>query len=122
MPQRETVRVRGYREFLRAADRAGRESKKEVRETLRDVGEVVRVEGQRRFERYDTRSAAGYRVRVRARGVSVEQTLRRTTGLRPDYGALQMRVALIPALESKEPEVEKRMEKAIDQIADHFER
>ena len=44
------------------------------------------------------RSAAGFRSRVKGFGrVMVEQRRRKTTGLRGDYGALQMQQALIPA-------------------------
>lgn len=118
----ETLRLKGYREFLRACDRAGRETKKEVRGTFREVGDIVRDEARSRFEDISPKSAAGYRTRVRARGVAVEQSLRRTTGTRPDFGSLQMREALVPALEEKEDEVEDAMEKAIDKVADHFER
>lgn len=114
--------VRGYREFLRATDRAGKDSKKEVRSTLRQVGEVVRVEWTREFAlRYDARSAAGYRTRVRQRGVSVEQSLRKTTRKRPDYGRLQQRVGE-SVLEAKEGQVVLGFEKALDTVADHFDR
>ncbi len=68
------------------------------------------------------KSAAGYRVRVRQRGVAVEQSLRKTTGTRSDFGELQMRQALLPALEANEDRVESAMEAAIDTVADHFER
>jgi hypothetical protein len=122
MPQAQTLRIRGYREFLRAATRAEKESKKEVRAALRAVAEPVRVEAASLFDTLDARSAAGYRVRVRQRGVSVEQSLRKTTGKHPEFGSLQMREALIPALEAKEHEIERGMEDAIDRIADHFER
>jgi len=118
----ERLRVRGYREFLRAADRASRESKREVRSAFRDVGEGVREEAAQRFAHVSPRSAAGYRVRVRQRGVSVEQSLRKTTGTRPDFGEVQMRDALIPALEDNADDIERRMTDAIDRIADHFER
>jgi hypothetical protein len=114
--------VRGYREFLRATARSTAETKRAVRGALREVGEVVKVDATRRFERFDARSAAGYRVRVRQRGVAVEQSLRKTTGKHPEFGALQMRKALLPALVSKEREVERGFEKAIDKVADTFER
>lgn len=122
MPQAQTLRVHGYREFLRAADRAGKESKKAVRGTFREVGEIVRVDAAKRFAEFSPRSAAGYRVRVRARGVAVEQSLRRTTGNRPDFGALQMAEALEPALEQQEGEVLDAFEDALDKVADHFDR
>jgi hypothetical protein len=118
----ETLRVRGFREFMRAAARAEKESKKEVRAALRKVAEPVRAEAASLFETVDPRTAAGYRVRVRQRGVSVEQSLRKTTGEHPEFGSLQMREALLPALERKEGEIERGMEDAVDEIADHFER
>ncbi len=117
----ETVRVHGLREFVRAADRAGAESKKAVRTTLRQVGEDVRQDAQQRFSSIDARSAAGYRVSVRTTGVFVVQSLRKTTGLRPDYGALQMRQALLPALENADAKIAERFEVALDKIADHFD-
>jgi hypothetical protein len=118
----DALRVKGYREFLRAASQAEKESKKEVRAALREAAEPVRAEAASLFSTISQRSAAGYRVRVRQRGVSVEQSLRKTTGQHPEFGALQMRRALIPALERKQGEIERRMEHAIDRIADHFER
>lgn len=118
---RETLRVKGLREFMRAASLADRESRKEVRSAFREVGEVVRDEWADRFERIDAGSAGGLRTRVRARGVSVEQSRRRTTGLRPDYGSLQMRYGL-GALAAREDDVENVLEDAIDRVADHFDR
>jgi hypothetical protein len=120
-PRAETLRVKGYREFLAASDRAGKESKREVRGTFRKVGDIVRSDAERRFMQFDAHSAAGYRTRVRVRGVSVEQSLRKTTGNRPDYGALQMTAALLPALERQEDAVVEAFEAALDQVADHFE-
>jgi hypothetical protein len=118
---RAGVRVNGYREFVRAANRTSREARKEIREALRDVGEVVRADAADRFSTYDEQSAGGFRVRVRERGVAVEQSHRRTTGTRPDFGALQMRRALIPAGEENEQDVDERMQEALESIADYFE-
>lgn len=108
--------------MLRACDRAGKETKREVRSTLRKVGDIVKVDAAERFREIDERSAAGFRTVVRQRGVSVEQSLRKTTGDRPSFGALQMRKALLPAVHEKEGEIEDEMEDAIDTVADHFER
>jgi len=118
----ETVRVKGLREFVRACDHAGKETKREVRNTFREVGDIVKVEAARRFEDVDARSAAGFRTVVRQRGVSVEQKYRKTTGQHPEFGALQMRKALIPALDFESGQVERKLENAIDKVADHFQR
>lgn len=117
----ETLRVTGLTTFIRACDRAGPDTKKEVRSAFRDVGTDVQQEAARLFDRYDERSAAGYRVSVRQTGVSVYQSIRKTTGTRPDYGALQMRRALLPALAAKESATDARFELAMDRVADNFE-
>ena len=122
MAQRETLRVQGYREFIRACDHAGKDTRKEVRGTFRKVGDLVRVDATSRFDQYDARTASHFKTIVRQRGVDVEQTLRKVTGLRPDWGALQMVKALLPALAAREDDVEREMEHAIDRVAVHFER
>lgn len=122
MAQAPTVRVHGYREFLRAINQADRESKRYVRTTFRHVGEVVRQEAANRFSPIDVASATGYRVVVRQRGIAVEQSRRRTTGKRPDFGALQMRRALLPALASNTDRLTRELEHALDLVATHFER
>lgn len=116
-----TVGIKGLREFQRAVAKADRETKTVVREKLKEAGDVVREDASERFQRYDAKSAAGYRTRARVGSVFVEQSLRKTTGLRPDYGSLQMRRALLPALEAKGGEVERKLEDAIDDLADIFE-
>jgi len=122
VPQTETFRVLGYRDFMRACARADKDTRRYVRSTLRETGELVRSDAVARFSTIDARSAAGYKIRVRQTGVLVEQSLRKTTGRRPDYGALQMRRALLPALAANQQDTERRLEHAIDEIADRFER
>lgn len=117
-PRRETVKVEGLRDFLRDTAKAERETKKKVRDRLKEAGDIVREDASRRFGGISAKSAAGYRVRARVSGVHVEQSLRKTTGLRPDYGALQMRRALIPALIAKEDDVHREMEKAAEDLAE----
>jgi hypothetical protein len=116
-----TKGIFGPRGMLRACDRAGKESKREGRNAFKEAGDIVRVEATHRFQPIDARSAAGYRTRVRQRGVAVEQSLRRTTGEHPEFGSLQMRRALIPALDARSDRVERELEHAIDKVADHFE-
>jgi hypothetical protein len=116
------VRVKGYRECARAARRAGNATNKEVRAAFKQVGEPVRADATRKFSLVDARSAAGFVVRVRAKGIAVEQRIKRKTGKRGDYGSLQMRRALIPALHENESKLEKAMNDAIDNVADIFDR
>lgn len=119
---KETIRVKGFREFLKACQHAPKDTKRFVRDAFRQVGEQVRSDAADRFKTIDSRSAAGYKTRVRQRGVAVEQSIRKTTGLHPEYGSLQMRRALIPALQSNADDTTRAMEDAMEKVADHFER
>lgn len=89
---------------------------------MRDVGEKVRADSQQKTEDKlsSPKSARGYRVVVRQRGVAVEQSLRKTTGLRGDWGVQQMRHSLIPALQDNEDDTIERMEKAMQEVVDFF--
>lgn len=121
MPQ--AVRVKGLRSLLRATDAAGKETKKLVRDELRQAAEPVRAEAAARFAGIDARTAASYGISVRRVGtVTVEQRKRTVTGQRGDYGALQMRRALIPALESNTEEVVERLDQALERLAQRWER
>lgn len=74
---------------------------------MRQVGDVVRDEARRRFEHVSAKTAAGFDTRVRLGSgalVVVGQSLRKTSGKRPDYGARQMRDALLPARAAKHDE------------------
>jgi hypothetical protein len=121
MAQGETLRVKGLRELVRATSKAEKESRTEVRKTLKKVGEVVRVPWSQELDRFGARTATGLRTVVRQRGVSVEQTRRKTTGTRPDFGFRQQLLGE-DVLAEQQDEVEHEMEDAVDTIADHFER
>ena len=116
-----TIVVKGYKEFLRAAKNAGSATNREVRAAFRESGEIVRADAAQRLAKYSTTSAAGLKVRVRQRGVAVEQSLKKTTGAHPQYGSLQMRKALLPALREKEPQVEAKFEEALEKVKVIFE-
>jgi hypothetical protein len=111
-----TVRVTGLRELQAAFRKIDKQLSKELRVELREAGKIVQQEATSLFSRVDARSAAGYKVRVRGKGVAVEQSLGRTTGQHAQYGTLQMRRALQPALESKESAVVDRLEQMLDKL------
>ena len=117
-----TIVVKGYKEFLKAAKNAGTATNREVRAAFRRSGEIVRADAAQHIgARYSTRSAAGLKVRVRQRGIAVEQSLKKTTGQHPQYGSLQMRV-LLGALYGNEAKVEAEFEHALDEVKRVFER
>ena len=108
------IRVKGEEDVIRAFKQVRKDVLRELRPALRAAADVVRADAASRFSVYSPRSAAGYRVRVRLRGVAVEQSLRRTTGQHPFFGTLQMRTALEPALEAKRDEVIRTVELMVD--------
>lgn len=120
MPQRQTLAVQGYAPFQRAIRRADKETRTEVRSALRESGDIVRRDWRERLDPIDAGSAAGLRTRVRTRGISVEQSLRRTTGARPDFGSLQMRRG-VAALDARQGEVLDAFERGLDDVCDHFD-
>lgn len=118
-----TIRVKGVRELVRAADAAGKETKKLVRDRLREIAEPVLQDARAGLSRYDARSASRLGISVRRTGtVSVEQRLRRTTGAHPQFGSLQQHQVLEPALDRNASEIEHAFEDAVDDIVKHFGR
>ena len=113
-----TVRVKGLKELNRAINKADKDTKKLLKARFAKVGDIIRDEGRSRFSGIDAGSAAGFKTRTMVSGVKVQQSRRKTTGRRGDYGSLQMRRALEPALEAKQPQVLDELEKALEDVAD----
>ncbi len=92
-----------------------------MRDELRKVAVPVRDEATARFLASISPNAkkTRYGISVRRTGVvAVEQRRRRTTGKHPEFGALQMKDALVPALEHNEG----RIVKAMDEVLADLER
>src|SRR3990167_1480361 len=97
-----------------------KELKKDLNRELREAADIVAQDARPRLARYNARSAAGIRPRVRGGGLAVvEQRRGRVTGKRGDWGSLQMRKAFLPALASKRDQVEQRLEEMLDRLGDH---
>jgi hypothetical protein len=122
MAERVTLRVEGYRQFMRAMTKADNRQRRALREKLRRAGSAVQTDAARRLASKDPRSAAGYRTRVLQRGIIVAQSITKTTGAHPEWGSYQMRHALLPALYENAAETERALELALDQICDDFNR
>jgi hypothetical protein len=111
-----TIAVTGLREYQRACVGAPNSIRKQSREAFRKVGTVVKDDTAQRVAPVSSKSAAGYRTRVLQRGVVVAQSLRKTTGKRPDYGAWQMR-QLLRAVAANEDNTVRALERAMDDVA-----
>ena len=115
-----SVHVEGLREFQRACNKAEHDVKTGLRKRLLKVGEVVARAARPLFTPIDETAAARFRPRVRTGMVAVEQPKRRTTGMHPEFGRMQLGIALIPALEAKSSEVEREFNDMLDDLVDGF--
>lgn len=112
------VRTRGWRELQRALQRVNREAAKTAREGAKRAAEPVVQSARAKEGKWAGSKPSSIGPRVTVRGVFVTQRARKVTGRRPDFGALQMEEAFIPALEENEREVERHLEKAFDHLLD----
>lgn len=108
------VEYRDLDSLIRSLHELEPSTERAVKDELRLVGGMVSDDATERFRKYDDATAAGFRVRVRVGGlVQVEQSKRKTTGTRPDFGALQMTKALLPAREAKLEQAAVGLEKRV---------
>jgi hypothetical protein len=110
-----TVKVSGLREVQRAFRRMSGTLRPELRAALRKAADPV-ARDARGKEKWQGASIATIGPKVTLTGASVTQRARKVTGARPDYGALQMRQAFIPALEENAAEIEAAAEAALTTI------
>lgn len=111
-----SVKVKGLNQLVRALNKVDKELAKEIRSEIREVAKVVQDDARSRFMGVDARSAMGLRASARGGRGFVGQRYKRTTGHHPEFGSLQMRKALLPALGSKQDEVVRRLEEMIDRL------
>ena len=98
--------VTGLREYHRALKDYDKAASKGLDLELIEAARIVRDSATQRFSTIDVRTASSFRPRVRGFGrVVVEQRLGRTTGLRPDFGSLQMRRGLLPAMAENQEKI-----------------
>jgi hypothetical protein len=110
-----TVRLKGLPQLHRALKAVDGDLAKQLDHELKAAAELVAGQARMLFGHISARSAAGFRPRTRGFGRAVvAQSRRRTTGQRPDFGSLQMRRALLPALADKHDDVEHAIEHMLD--------
>lgn len=112
-----TVRVRGLREVQRGVRNFNESVGKDLTAELKKAAEPVAASARQKLTRYQGVSLNVQPVAFAA-SVRVRQQQRKVTGLRGDFGALQMRRAFIPALTEQAPNVVRNIETAIDRFAD----
>lgn len=111
-----TIRVEGYREVVRALGVVSAETRATVRAALAEAAWPVAADTKSRLSDHRGISLGTIGVAVRTSGVAVTQRAKKVTGLRPDFGALQMVEGFIPALEANREETYAGVELALDAL------
>ena len=107
------VNVKGYREVIRALNRTDKETKKTLKDALKAAAEPVAADARSLIAKYQGASVSTIQPRVVTSGVYVTQRAKKKTGKRPDFGSLQMRRGLIPALYDHENDIVDGVDHAI---------
>lgn len=108
----ETIRVKGYRETARALQRVNKGAKVALYKGLRDAATPIAEDARSRLSGYQGIKTSSIRPRAGLRGVYITQSAKKTSGLRPDFGSLQMRVGLLPAAYSRQDDIVEKVEEA----------
>lgn len=108
-----TVRLHGLQEVNRAFNRIDRAVVSEVKDELKKVAEPIAAESRSRISRYRGASTGTIKSAATMKGVVVRQSIRKRSGLRPDFGALQMR-HMLGALFDHEDDVVNGVEDLLD--------
>lgn len=107
-----SVRVKGLREFVRDVNKADSDVGKKLKDELKRLAEPVAQEAQALGARYA--GIGPYKTGLRGGGAVVRQSRGTRTGLRGDFGVLQMRTVLEPALEARQEDVLRGAEEWLD--------
>jgi hypothetical protein len=118
-----TVRVKGLRELQRDFKRMGGALNPEVDKALKRAADIVREQTREiaSGKAFNPRTVSGYRSRVRGFGHAyVEQSRSRTTGMRGDWGSIQMQRAMLPALGMRREDVVHEIDLMLAQLGGQF--
>jgi hypothetical protein len=112
-----TVRISGLREVDRAFRQMEKDASKELRLALVEVAKPIAEDAQRRLSRYRGASVQTIRPRAVAKGAFVTQSAKKVSGLRADFGVLQMVKVMEPALAENYEQIMKGAEGVVDMLA-----
>ena len=112
-----TVRLRNYRETMRALDKVNKGAAKAMKAELVKAAVPVITTVRQKLTRYRGTSLNTIGPRASVKGVFVTQRARKVTGQRPDFGRLQQ-AALEESLAEHEDETVREVERALDRLAD----
>jgi len=111
-----TVRVKGYREVMRALNAVDKDTRKSVLAGLKEAALPIAEDARGLLGGYAGLSTSTIVPRAVGNGVFVTQKAKKTTGLRPDFGALQMRQGLLPAVMSHQDTIADKVDDALGKL------
>jgi hypothetical protein len=111
-----TLKVKGYREVLRALNQVDKGTRKSVLDGLKKGAEPVAADARSLLSRYAGLDTGSIQPRAVARGVYITQKRGKKTGLRPDFGSLQMRQGLLPAAYRNQDKIVDAVDGALDKL------
>ena len=103
---------------MRALNKCEKGARDSWKDAFKKVAEPIAADVRSRLGRFEGASVSTVGPRVVTSGVFITQRKRKVTGLRGDFGSLQMRVGFLPSLEAHEDDVERAVERAFDDLAD----
>jgi hypothetical protein len=115
-----SVRVEGLRELNRDLAKFSKDAQRGLQKELRAIAEPIAQDVRARVSRFGAVTAGGVTPGTRAGAAYVRQRAKKTSGLRPDFGALQMRRGFLPALEANEAGTIRLVDAMLDRLAADF--
>lgn len=112
------IRVHGVREVNAAFRKIDKNLARQFGNDLKKAATPVVEEAKMLSQQWQGASLNTIRAKRSGPRVFVEQSARKKTGLRPDFGALQMHSALIPALDEKSDVVFHLVEIVLNRYSD----
>lgn len=107
-----TIRVEGLTQVTRALNAVGDGAGRAALAGIRAASEPIAADANRRLSRYA--QVGPIKTRASVSGVFIRQSKRKVTGLRPDFGALQMQRGLVPAAQAGTPGIVAGVDTALE--------
>jgi hypothetical protein len=116
----EALRVTNLKEIRKAFRRLDADTKKQLQRELKLVAEPVAETARQLAGRFGLYTASGIRARSSVGVAYVQQSRRKTTGQHPQFGALQMRQVLLPAVRQHERQILEDVNQVLERLARDF--
>lgn len=105
----DVLRIKGLKELDRAFGKIDRDLRREMKVEIKAGAELVAADARPRAEKYGSRTAGGIKAAIRGTTGLVRQSIGGKR-IRPAFGSVLLRNALLPAVEAKQ-----------EAVVDHFD-